>query len=431
MALKLQYGQVEAILAALYGIADDKRVAFQGRIKHLQRQGFPPGTNTGKGKAASYSFPQLMQMVIALELIQAGLMPQLAGRLTAGSWGDLAMSVYSCTFSELEAAEHSSKPTEYLWLLSVEALRSLTGAPDGEFDGMEEITAVPIEDAPKFLALRGEVRGIGQSWRTLVLNGYQLTQKIMYLVAFWFKYATREEMRADLLGEIEGRNASVRELAETLSQLPPPTPEQREYIKNILGNAGADILRDKAIELVPYLTPQAHRFLYMSKGPKAQFVLDAENKPVVLELIDLGVFEVVAIETPAGPVLDGLQITPFGGAVIKVVGGKWAQEIEENDGADEDKAANERRDQAIAEMSADALDAIARDDTILLYEEGPIHSELIERGIIEMEDAPFPFKRSARWTELGRSISFELNLGARPARRYGKIEVSHGDDQKA
>lgn len=67
------FAMVEAVFARLHEIEDAQRTAFASRIKHMQRLGFPPGTNTGKGRAAAYSAQHLFLIGFALELAQLGL----------------------------------------------------------------------------------------------------------------------------------------------------------------------------------------------------------------------------------------------------------------------------------------------------------------------------------------------------------------------
>jgi hypothetical protein len=72
------FGAVDGLFASLHNIRDDKRVAFRARLKHLQRLGFPPGVNTGTGRAAVYGGEQIFLLGVALEMLQLGLSPERA-----------------------------------------------------------------------------------------------------------------------------------------------------------------------------------------------------------------------------------------------------------------------------------------------------------------------------------------------------------------
>lgn len=81
MAVALTYGQLSELLAKLHYISPEKRTAFRGRLQHLQRLGFPPGANTGKGRAASYGAGSILLLALALELTQVGVSPERSIRL--------------------------------------------------------------------------------------------------------------------------------------------------------------------------------------------------------------------------------------------------------------------------------------------------------------------------------------------------------------
>lgn len=66
----------------LHNVADDKRSAFAGRLKHLQRMGFPPGVNTGRGRPAKYEPSQLFFLAVIFELNQFGVGPEKAAHMT-------------------------------------------------------------------------------------------------------------------------------------------------------------------------------------------------------------------------------------------------------------------------------------------------------------------------------------------------------------
>ena len=76
--MEFNFADVERALALTYNVRDDKRSAFSYRLKHLQKLGFPPGINTGRGRAATYTVGHLFLLGVALELNQLGLNPERA-----------------------------------------------------------------------------------------------------------------------------------------------------------------------------------------------------------------------------------------------------------------------------------------------------------------------------------------------------------------
>jgi len=176
VVLDLSFGQIEAALIRMNRIADDKRVAFRARLKHLQRLGFPPGTNTGTGKRASYRFSTYMQMVLAVELMQAGFTPARTVKIVEGSWYNLRVSVWLASMTD-ERRTRYSQPYSYYdvktaWMLHPEALRDLSQDGEGRYDYMEAISAIPMDDVGSIFSADIGDDFLGAIWRTLVLDAF-------------------------------------------------------------------------------------------------------------------------------------------------------------------------------------------------------------------------------------------------------------------
>lgn len=75
-AIRLTFGELEARLARLHEIASAKRTQFQARLRNFQRLGIPQGVASGRGKTAYYGPGQVVEMALALELTQLGLLPE-------------------------------------------------------------------------------------------------------------------------------------------------------------------------------------------------------------------------------------------------------------------------------------------------------------------------------------------------------------------
>jgi hypothetical protein len=73
-----QFAQIESALATMHKVATDRRSAFQGRLKHYQKQGFPEGINTGRGRAANYTAVHGIYLALALEFNELGILPERA-----------------------------------------------------------------------------------------------------------------------------------------------------------------------------------------------------------------------------------------------------------------------------------------------------------------------------------------------------------------
>ena len=70
-------GDVEAIVARMFGIHPSKRTTFNARLQQLQRMGLPPGANQGRGNRYRYQNWQLAEFVLYLDLLDAGVPPSL------------------------------------------------------------------------------------------------------------------------------------------------------------------------------------------------------------------------------------------------------------------------------------------------------------------------------------------------------------------
>jgi hypothetical protein len=338
--VEFSFGQIEAVCANLNRIASDRRVAFVGRLKQLQKQGLTKkASRPGRGRAGTYSFGDLMRFVIALELIQAGIMPQMAAKLVNGSWSLLRGNIYACSFAPEDTVGFVAKPTEYLWMLSVEALRSLTREGEQEWDHMERIQAVPVEDAGKVLMSGVGVDAVryGEGLRTLVLNGYNLTQRVMRTVAFVFGWATRQQLRDDLEAEMRETEESYRKFAKLLEKGGNLLTEEqsaalavrlRETMETDFSTSPPtprSVYVERARDVMRFLPEKAREFL---GGPEPQtLTIHEEEKEMLRQLIDLGVIEIEAQESADGLKLQGIGLSPFGEVLVEEIGGEWGKTL--------------------------------------------------------------------------------------------------------
>lgn len=72
------FGELESVLASVHFIDQSKRTAFQSRLKNFHRLGYPLGFKAVKGKAATYTPLQILEMALAVEMTQLGLPPERA-----------------------------------------------------------------------------------------------------------------------------------------------------------------------------------------------------------------------------------------------------------------------------------------------------------------------------------------------------------------
>ncbi|MGZ8285366.1 MAG: hypothetical protein ACXW27_06030 [Allosphingosinicella sp.] len=325
MPIELTFGQVEAVLARLNRIADHKRVAFMSRLKHLQKNGCPQRAPPGRGKPGSYSFSQLMQAAIAVDLLQSGLPPALSARITTGNWLTLRPTIYMATYSASavkemnqvrasKGGEEMPPPEEWLWMISPEALRDMTQDGLGEFDHYEAIVPVRLSEANRQIESGINVGVFGEGWRTLVIHGSRLTQAVMTMVCFHFRFAEWGDLRADLLAEIEEDERRHHELSKMIrdGDLIISDPAARAELKRRFGE-----LRETDFSTNPPTPPsklveRAREIIRQIDAAILEPLMAEEGTPVEIsndQLQNLLLLRLVEIDD------EGVQITLLGSIV--------------------------------------------------------------------------------------------------------------------
>jgi len=84
-----RFGQMEAALAALFGVPPAKMTAFHGRLQYLQVRGLPIGVRAGRGQKIEYSREQGLQFLLALFLEQHGVDPKTTVWLLETWWREI------------------------------------------------------------------------------------------------------------------------------------------------------------------------------------------------------------------------------------------------------------------------------------------------------------------------------------------------------
>lgn len=74
--IRFTFGELESRLARLHEISSEKRTQFQARLRNFQRLGIPRGVGGGRGKTVHYNPGHMLELALALELTQLGLLPE-------------------------------------------------------------------------------------------------------------------------------------------------------------------------------------------------------------------------------------------------------------------------------------------------------------------------------------------------------------------
>jgi hypothetical protein len=268
--LRLSFSQVEAMLSRLHKIDWAKRGAFVSRLKHLQKQGVPDRQDAGRGRSSSYSFNDMMQIAMALEVIQAGLPPQLAAALVLRSW-DMINVACTTWLKEYIKDPEATFPAHYAFVFTPRALSDL-GQEDEFMDSME---AVSIHDLHTRLL---------QNRRVVAISSDQLLRDVID-IAVELDYASVEQIHADLWSLEERHQRELTAIAERLKQ-DPAWDNLFETATKLLAKAPSEYNSPEHITigwmLLPLLTQDE---LEVVKGLfKTGANLDPETREKFLEL---------------------------------------------------------------------------------------------------------------------------------------------------
>lgn len=114
----------------VHRIPDERRPAFVGRLQHLQKRGFPPGVNTGRGRAATYHAEHAFLLGVALQLNELSVSPERSIRLIELSFARLAGGALAAIKGEailcevptssLQDLVHNDRGSDYEGLIPID-----------------------------------------------------------------------------------------------------------------------------------------------------------------------------------------------------------------------------------------------------------------------------------------------------------------------
>lgn len=294
------FGQVEATLAAINGIADHKRIAFVGRLKFLLKNGLL-GSEQGKpgrGKAGVYNFAQTLQLAIGVELLTFGLTPQRTAQLVERNWDHLRWSSYLSTFTQGEARDAAERgygddwdppETNWLWLVKVNALAELTADGANDWDTQEAIEAVSLKDLPRILEMYGDI-GEAHGRRSMLINGSALVRTVLHKIAFDFRFSTIEVMRQDLLSDARRHVDELDGLGTILDDIPDEKKVEIRERMALKQSETYSILRHEAAEILKRVSPVSLDALKLLAANE-EIPIDERSRAALLELAEFGLLE--------------------------------------------------------------------------------------------------------------------------------------------
>lgn len=160
----LSYAQVLAILSDLHMISDDGLPAFKARLRRLQSVGIPQGANTGKGQRVQYSFEMIIELVIAIEFMQAGLTPQALAEIVSLNRERIYNSVLFTMLMDGEDAD-------LIIALNPQSLREFTAIETTDEAYLNALSVVSRSEFAEYFrhGQPYEVPYLGEPWRWIFL----------------------------------------------------------------------------------------------------------------------------------------------------------------------------------------------------------------------------------------------------------------------
>lgn len=218
----IRYGVLLAALAAANGIDHRGGAAFENRLKHLKRNGFPPGAKLGKTGRYDYTASDIVGIAAAIRLIDAYVMPTTAIQMVLAASRSLALlaldvllprvdggddvdpSSGSTPLRELEGAYAAAPPPSAYLLFRGSALSELgeRAAGAGRYDA-------PVGDAILLGSGGlggGAMAGVGSG---VVLNGWVAFEELCRQLEE--RGLSRPELATGLLASLSPADAAAAE----------------------------------------------------------------------------------------------------------------------------------------------------------------------------------------------------------------------------
>lgn len=170
--LEFTYAQVVSVLAKLNRVPEKNMGAFRARLRNLQSKSFPPGTNTGKGRAATYTSENLLQMAVATELMQVGFRPDRIVKIVTSNWTEIRLGFLMALTTD-DALDRWTPPlltNDYVLALAPEGLRELSDVGEREYDYHESVEVFPFETIVTEMPLLDATPSVGESHRKVILR---------------------------------------------------------------------------------------------------------------------------------------------------------------------------------------------------------------------------------------------------------------------
>lgn len=141
------FGELDAIVRVMHGI-DPDNAALTARFKYMQRLGFPEGVNSGRGVRSIYGLEEVLKVLLAIELLEAGATPTRVVRTVRTSWAEMRRAF---AVAWLVAAEAQRRSNRLLIGSSLRALSELGQEEDPAAPVAEPLRSINVSDVADWL----------------------------------------------------------------------------------------------------------------------------------------------------------------------------------------------------------------------------------------------------------------------------------------
>lgn len=196
------FSEVDAVIANVNKIAPHKRVAFTGRLKFLLKNGLPTNARPGRGRTAYYSFAGMIELGLAVDLMQCGIDQRRAASLIAHNRQMIARVIEGLVVDDESTQARTS------WIVPMSELRDLTDKPSDEYTDYGAIMTVMPDLLERLLFENDE------PFRAIFLDANGICKRLFREVQ-QLGLATEKQLKALILADlwIEQRHLADRRRA--------------------------------------------------------------------------------------------------------------------------------------------------------------------------------------------------------------------------
>lgn len=120
--LDLRYGDLRQLLERLHSLPPSREVATESRLKNFSRLSFPFGPRVGSGERAEYGAEQIVQLLVAFELLRHRMPPAAIVEVIRTEWTTIAVAFAASAVAITREASGTQVSNDQGTILLVDAV---------------------------------------------------------------------------------------------------------------------------------------------------------------------------------------------------------------------------------------------------------------------------------------------------------------------